>query len=250
MKGSFALFLAIILCLTLFCMLTGCKDNGNPEVPDTLPPETDAPETDAPVGPVTGGWTPWQESVSPTLPEEAKAAFDLAMEQYDGAKPIPVAFLGSQVVAGVNYSFLCAVPDTSERDSMPVAGLKEIRIYRDLEGNASILNEREINIAAYTNTGDVVFPEPALAGGWGAGNASGAALPDDVQKAFDTATAGLTGVGYEPIAVLGTQVVAGTNYAILCKATQITAEPTSALAVLTIYADLDGGATLTSVCGF
>lgn len=238
MRNSIAIFLAVILCASVFCMLTACKNNN---VPATDAPATDVPATaEVPAGPVTGGWTIPQEPAEAEIPEEAKAAFDLAMESYQDGSPAPIAYLGSQVVAGVNYSFLCV--DTT--------GLKQIKIYKDLEGNASILSEEAINIADYTAEGDISFPDPAMAGGWSASEASGAALPEDIQKAFDTAMAGLTGVGYEPIAVLGTQVVAGTNYAILCKATQVTADAPTALAVLTIYADLEGGATLTSVCGF
>ena len=238
MKNTIAIFLAVILCLSVFCMLTACKNTATPE---TEAPATDAPETEeVPVAPVTGGWTIPQEPAEAAMPEEAKAAFDLAMETYQDGRPTPIAYLGSQVVAGANYSFLCV--DTT--------GLKVIKIYKDLEGNASILSEEAINITDYTSEGDISFPDAALAGGWSAGSASGAALPADAQKAFDTATEGLTGVGYEPLAVLGTQVVAGTNYAILCKATQMTPDTDAALAVLVIYADLEGGATITSICGF
>ncbi len=41
-------------------------------------------------------------------------------------------------------------------------------------------------------------------------------LSEEEQKVFDTAVAA-TGMGYEPAAVLATQVVAGTNYAFLCR---------------------------------
>ena len=43
-----------------------------------------------------------------------------------------------------------------------------------------------------------------------------AALPNDVAKAFSKAVEGFTGSTLEPVAYLGSQVVAGMNYMILC----------------------------------
>lgn len=56
-------------------------------------------------------------------------------------------------------------------------------------------------------------------------DAASPVVPDEVKTVFDKAAATLTGVGYEPVAYLGSQVVAGTNHFLLCKATPTTAEP-------------------------
>ena len=58
---------------------------------------------------------------------------------------------------------------------------------------------------------------PAVVGGWTV--TKDAKLSDEAKAAFDKALEGLTGVSYEPVALLGTQVVAGKNYAILCRIT-------------------------------
>ena len=83
-----------------------------------------------------------------------------------------------------------------------------------------------------------------VAGGWTV-NAEAEAMVDDAyQKAFDEAMAELDGVDYEPIAVLGRQVVAGSNYAFLCKATPVVANPQTGWSIVTVYQDLQGKAEL------
>ena len=54
--------------------------------------------------PLAGGWTP---SADPAVTDEIKAIVDKALEGLVGVNYIPVAFLGSQVVAGTNYAVLC-----------------------------------------------------------------------------------------------------------------------------------------------
>lgn len=232
MKKLGIMLLAIVLCISSIGMLSACSDSGTPE-------ETGA--TEERTAGVTGGWTVAQESSEPSIPSEAKAAFDQAVSELTDGSYRPVAYLGSQVVAGVNYAFLCTVSDRS---------LCVVKVYRDLEGNASVIETKDVSIADYTTDEQIAFPEAGMAGGWYVDEATGAALPEEAQTAYETAMTGLVGVSYTPVVCLGTQVVAGTNYAILCRATTVTAEPATALAVVIIYADLEGGARMTSICGF
>ncbi len=54
----------------------------------------------------------------------------------------------------------------------------------------------------------------------------------------------MTGYKYEVLAVLGSQPVAGTNYAYLCKGTAVVPNATSAYLLVDVYADSDGKAEL------
>ena len=72
-------------------------------------------------------------------------------------------------------------------------------------------------------------------------------LPADAQAAFDKAVEGLVGAEYVPVALLSTQVVAGTNYCILCQITPVAPNATPTWALVYIYADLDGNAEITNV---
>lgn len=80
-----------------------------------------------------------------------------------------------------------------------------------------------------------------LAGGWEVNTGSTAMSKNAAAKAaFKKATAGLLGVSYQPIAVLGTQVVAGTKYAILCKATPVIPDAAPDITIMYIYENVDG----------
>lgn len=94
-------------------------------------------------------------------------------------------------------------------------------------------------------------PAEAVSGGWEIGEAGAAAeLPKAVDKAFRKATKELDGNDLEPAAYIGSQVVAGSNYMILCRSTSVTENPETKLQMAVIYADLDGGAKLTSLEDF
>ena len=86
---------------------------------------------------LAGGWTP---SADPTVTEDLKALFEKGTETLTGVDYIPVAYLGSQVVAGTNHAFLCqavtAYPGALETE--PAYAM--VYLYEDLSGNVSILS--------------------------------------------------------------------------------------------------------------
>ncbi len=81
-----------------------------------------------------------------------------------------------------------------------------------------------------------------IVGGWSASDSS--EITDDVKSVFDKATKDITGVEYQPVAYLGSQVVAGTNHAILCRATEVVPDAKSYYTIMYIYEDLEGNATI------
>ena len=92
--------------------------------------------------------------------------------------------------------------------------------------------------------GVVSGPAPLL-GGW---DLSGdLALTDEAQAAFDKATEGLLGVNYTPLALLGTQLVSGTNYCLLCEAAVVYPGAQPYYALVYVYADLQGAAEISTI---
>lgn len=83
---------------------------------------------------------------------------------------------------------------------------------------------------------------PLLAGSWTL--CEDGVMTEEAQRAFDLATADLSGsLEIKAVRLLGTQVVAGVNYAVLA----LNKNSIEAFySVLTIYADLQGGATVLS----
>lgn len=195
----------------------------------------------------TGGWQLNTDFAEASIPEDAADAFAEAMKQFDGVGYTPVAFLGSQPVAGINYAYLCKTANVAPNANLRLCVVK---VYKPLNGEATVTDVEDLNISDYTQDSQIDFPAADLAGGWYVNDIYGDVLPESARAAFDKATAGMMGVGYTPAALLGTQVVAGVNYAVLCSATQVTADPATALAVMVIYADLQGNAQITSICGF
>ncbi len=80
-----------------------------------------------------------------------------------------------------------------------------------------------------------------LAGGWT--SAEDQTVTPELIELFDKAFEGFAGASYEPLAFLGTQVVAGINYRFLVKQTLVTAQPVVTYGYLTLYRDLEGNVT-------
>lgn len=91
---------------------------------------------------ILGGWTTTE---STEITEEVQAAFDAAMEQLEGVHYEPVAYLGYQLVSGMNYSLLCRATAIAP-DAAPYYVL--MYLYADLQGNSTITNIQELDIAA------------------------------------------------------------------------------------------------------
>ena len=78
-------------------------------------------------------------------------------------------------------------------------------------------------------------------GGWEVNNGK-LSLEENAEAkaAFEKATEGLTGYEYEPIALLGTQIVSGTNYSILARGKAVVPDAEPSYEIITIYEDLEG----------
>ena len=86
-------------------------------------------------------------------------------------------------------------------------------------------------------------------GGWNLDDVKGCNLPQKVQSAFTAVTGDMTGAEYEPIAYLGSQIVNGTNYRILCKRRLVIPNSQPTRVKMIIHEELDGSARLESVSG-
>ncbi len=240
---KFAILLAAALAV-VGC-LTACG-GGQPEPPIQGSSSVVEPIESGVIDPgmVAGGWTINNDETKGFLPEGFEAVFNKALEGYAGMGFEPVAYLGSQVVAGTNHMVLCkGTMVTAE----PITELKVVVIYEDLEGNAEITKVSDFNLGAISEM-DSSKTEAGLAGGWQVTDTIGVVnMPADAQGAFDKAMEGMTGVNYQPMALLGTQVVAGVNYAILCHGTTVTAEPVNNIYVVFVYAGLDGSASVNNI---
>jgi len=84
-----------------------------------------------------------------------------------------------------------------------------------------------------------------LLGGWI--QAETPVITDEFMKIFNKATETLTGVEYTPVAYIASQVVAGRNHCVLCRAKATVPDAKEAYVILCIYEDLQGNATITDI---
>ena len=182
---------------------------------------------------VVGGWVITEGDKSIQKHPDAFAALEKAVRGMTGVDYRPVALLGTQTVSGKNYCILCRVTPVVLD---PKPSMQLVYVYEDLDGNARITSLREIlgsssAIGGFTvNTGSADLDKNP-----------------EVKAAFEKAAGGLMGVEYVPVAYLGSQLVSGRNYLILCESTVVVPGAKTSLSLVTVYADLNGNAEITAV---
>lgn len=203
--------LALLLAAMVGIMLAAC---------DNTKPEEEVSPTDV----ITGGWT---TPDSPVVSNEVKDVLAKATEKLTGATYTPVAYLGSQVVAGTNHRILCTMKPATKKAKKTYA---IVTVYEDLEGNAEIteiLNSKaEVKVTKEVTDGGWIAPE----------------TPEVTQEAGEAllaATKNTAKGSFNPVALLGTQVVAGTNYCMLCEITPLDENAETYFAVVTVYQGAD-----------
>ena len=91
------------------------------------------------------------------------------------------------------------------------------------------------------NTTNTNTSTETIVGGWSlnTGDMDINANPEALE-AFQKAIEELLGCDYEPVALLATQVVSGTNYCILARTSTVTAQPYTTYQLVYVYQDLEG----------
>ena len=179
----------------------------------------------------------WKRAADPTVTTKVRKLFDKAFDGLVGASYTPAAVLATRTTAkGTQYRVLC-------RMTVCYPGAQEqyvvVTLQRGLLGRAEI-----VDIGDALCKTDLV-DDREMTGGWQ--EAASPALTDEAKASFEKATDGLVVVEYAPVALLSTQVVAGTSYRILCEATVVYPSAESHYAVMTVYEGLDGSANILSV---
>jgi len=218
----------------LTACLTGCKLNAGSAVnADVKTPAQQEAGTE--MKKKMGSWAVPEDS---TVTEDHKKIFNNMTSKLDGFFFEPVAFLGSQIVAGTNYCFLCE-PTVKGNGGLNSHSL--VYVHVDLKGEASLLAEERLVLPGTENAGK----EFQKAGGWSYSEST--EITDKVKEIMKKATETLTGETYEPVAYIGSQVVSGTNHAILCKASPSVKELNgeSKWILVFVYENLDGKCEIT-----
>ncbi len=213
MKKGLLVVLVLIMCL----VMVGC--NKKEEV-------------------LTGGWETVLSSKVNDINEEDLYNFNNAVKAYGKENLEAVALLGKQVVAGTNYMFL------AKSDSK----YKIVIVYADLEGVSKVSSVTDFNYVDYVNKNSDGISEQ-LSGGWYTESANTEYKLEDekVESLFESATSTLAGMEFKPLLVVGKQLVAGTNYALVCYGQATVPNATTGIYLMTLYAKLDGTSEITGI---
>ena len=204
------------------------------ETPTAAP--TAATTTDG-TGMVAGGWQVNNGDIAVDKNKEVKAAFEKAVDKLDGCDYEPVAYLGSQVVAGTNYCILCkATPVVPNAKSSYVF----MYIAAGLDGSATISEIKDLGEESTSS-------EPVLGGFEINQGKADLASNKEANAAFEKATSQIVGATYEAAAYLGSQVVSGTNYCILCRITPVVPDAQGSFSFVNVYKDLKGNASISDI---
>ena len=230
---------AIALVLVLLMMLgtAACGNAAQPDAGSETLVEAPAPAEEASEeessGSLLGGWS---RPDSPVITDELAAVFQKGMEGLAGANYIPVAYIGRQIVSGMNHEFLC-------REKMVVPNAVEtyavIRLYENLEGKVEISDIRDSGVKTWISD---------LPGGWS--QADSPEVTDELRTQLEQSFESMLGADYKPLALLGTQVVAGMNYCVLCEQTVVYPGAESEYVFVYLYVDLDGNPQITDIVRF
>lgn len=192
--------------------------------------------------PVLGGWQV-AEIAREELTDEEKQDFTKATETLLGVTYEPVCVLAQQLVNGTNYAYLAKGTTVT---ATPTTGWYIVKVYKDLQGNVSANTVTEINLTDLQTRED---SNEEIVGGWEVLDTGkpGSLSSEQAQASFDKAVEGLVGVGYNPIQLLATQVVSGTNYMALLRGKVVAPDTPVELYVMTWYEDLNGNSTVTEI---
>lgn len=92
---------------------------------------------------LAGGWTACIPEGN-TIQKEFQGAFKRAAEGYTGVNLTGIACLGTQVVAGTNYVYLCASQSVTAE---PVNNIAIVVVFENLKGQARIESIGYVDIA-------------------------------------------------------------------------------------------------------
>jgi hypothetical protein len=163
-----------------------------------------------------GEWT--IDVITDAMPEKVATAIGKLNETLLGAEYVPIAYLGQQVVNGINHAVLAEQTIITGKDVKNVVLI--------------IFNEKP-------NTMELALVniERVVEGGNGAGAVEvdpKTDIPTDAKLAFDVALGGFVGSDVEPFALLATQVTEGINYIFAAEVTPATREPKKIVSTVTV----------------
>lgn len=179
----------------------------------------------------------WKRAENPELTDRVRAVFDKAFDGLEGVAYTPYALLATRTtLQGKQYRVLC-------KATVVYPGAEQTYVVVTLQqnwlGRAEIVDIGDAIDRTYLD-----YEEGAV-GAYQQPDSP--AMTEEASAALNKALEGLVGVRYVPVALLSEQVVAGTNYRILCEATVLYPGEEMHYVVVTLYESLEGTVSVLDV---
>lgn len=150
------------------------------------------------------------------MPQKVATAVGKLSETLIGAEYKPIAYLGSQVVNGINHAVLAEQTVLTGKDSKNIVVLT--------------FNEKQGEIEATLVGIDTVLKSGDELGGIVVNATTD--IPAEAKEALDKVLEGYVGAKIEPFAYLGSQVVKGVDYIFAATITPVVPDPVSTVAIV------------------
>ena len=161
----------------------------------------------------------WNINVSVnSMPQKVATAMGKINDYMVGAEYQPIAYLGSQVVNGTNHAVLAEQVVVTGRDTKNVV----VMIFNEKP------NEMDLTLVSI---------ERVVEGGAPLGGVqviTETKIPTDAQDAWNAAFEDFVGSKVEPFALVGTQVVKGTDYIFAATVTPVAPDAVSKVVIVTV----------------
>jgi hypothetical protein len=175
----------------------------------------------------------WEIKFSTNYPQLVATAVSKVTENLFGAEYKSVAYLGKQVVNGVNHAVLAEQTILNGKDTKNAVVL----VFNEKPGSLDV---------------SLVSINTILNGGAEAGGVEvnvTADLTAEDKAVFAKGKEGYVGASLEPVALLGKQVVRGLNYIFLVEMTPVVMNPVKTYAMVTVNL-FENVATITDIKAF
>lgn len=139
--------LALALSAMMILSLAACA---SAKTEPAAEPEAEPAETGSGAA-MSGGWS---YAASSEITDELRKVLDKALDGFVGSSIEPVAYLGSQVVAGTNHCFLC-------RSTVVYPGAEPkyvlVYVYESFDGSAQLMNIADLDIGSFCEYGSIEY---------------------------------------------------------------------------------------------
>lgn len=225
------LILCLIIVLAAFAAF-GCGDDQNEE---KQAQKEQAEEQKA------GGWEVNTEFEKASFPKAAAEAFSKYSDKIED-ELVPVAYIGfreDEEDGAKAYEYI-AYNKTLKK-------VQAVSVDTNAKGEPQIGNLQDFDFTEYTQGEGVPASATDEDGFSVPDDYAGTKIPKDIQSVFLSSAKTLDGNALTAIAYFGSQVVNGTNYALLCVGETVTADPVKNIQVVVVNRDSGGKCSVVNI---